>query len=329
MGTGPVTVPPWENAPDFLPRGVAQDFIGRIQQKSIAMALGRTMRMSAATESIPVVAFRPSAAFVTPAYGGRKPITEIKWTSKEIKVEEVAAVLPVPNAWIMDANFDVEGQVESEMADAMAWAIDAAIMDGTGAPASFPPGGVVAFATPQTGTDPLTTIDDGMTLLEGQGVLPDGIAAGPAIGSALRAAYREAKALPGVEPAMTIYGVPVSRSLIWNFDPEAIIGGWQYLAIGIREDVTFGRSTDGVLFDDAGALVASAFQDNVTLVKVYARIGVAIGQPMMPGPGSQPLVNPFVTCEWVAPAGGEALSAGSGGAERSATTRKRGSSEDA
>jgi hypothetical protein len=326
MGTGPVTVPPWENAPDFLPRGVAQDFIGRIQQKSIAMALGRTMRMSAATESIPVVAFRPSAAFVTPAYGGRKPITEIKWTSKEIKVEEVAAVLPVPNAWIMDANFDVEGQVESEMADAMAWAIDQAIMDGTGAPASFPPGGVIAFATPgPTGGDPLTALDAGMTLLEGQGILPDGVAAGPAIGSALRQAYRDAHALPGEAPAMTIYGVPVSRSLIWNFEPEAIVGGWSYLAIGIREDVTFGRSTDGVLFDDAGVLVASAFQDNVTLVKVYARIGVAIGQPMMPGPGSQPLVNPFVTCEWQSVT--EPPPPPPEGGERSATVRKRSSAE--
>lgn len=293
-----VTVPPWTNADQFLPRGVAQDFIGVIEQVSIALSLGRTMRMSEATESIPIVAFRPQAKFVTPAYGGRKPATEIRWSAVEIRAEEVAATIPVPNAWIMDAGFDVEGQVERELATAMANAIDDAIMRGVGAPASFPTGGVVAFADAVTGGDAIEAISEGFENLEEKGILPDGIAAGAAIGSALRAAYAEAGALPGVAPANTLWGVPVRRSLSWESPPDAIVGGWQYLAIGIREDVTFGRSNDGVLLNDAGAIIASAFQDNVTLVKVYARLGCAIGMPSRPKPGAAVPQKPFASARW-------------------------------
>jgi Phage capsid family len=302
-----VTVPPWGNADQFLPRGVAQDFIGAIEEASMALALGRTMRMSEATESIPIVAFRPQAKFVTPAYGGRKPATEIRWTAVEIRAEEVAATIPVPNAWIMDAGFDVEGQVERELANAMAWAIDQAILEGIGAPASFPTGGVLAFADAVTGPDAMDTISEAFENLEAKGIMPDGVAAGASIGSALRGAYQEARALPGVAPANSLWGVPVRRSLAWEPPPDAIVGGWQYLAIGIREDVTFGRSNDGVLLNDAGAIIASAFQDNVTLVKVYARIGCAIGMPARAKPGAIEPQKPFAKATWSG--GAEAASA--------------------
>ena len=315
MSTGPVTVPPWTNADQFLPRGVAADFIGAIEEASMALALGRVMRMSEATESIPIVAFRPRAKFVTPAYGGRKPATEIRWTAVEIRAEEVAATIPVPNAWIMDAGFDVEGQVERELANAMAYAIDQAILQGDGAPASFPPGGVVAFADEVTGADAIGTISEAFEDLESKGILPDGIAAGASIGSVLRAAYAEAGALPGVRPADTLWGVPVRRSLAWDPPPDALVGGWQYLAIGIREDVTFGRSNDGVLLDDAGAIIATAFQDNVTLVKVYARLGCAIGMPSRATPGASVPQKPFAAAKW---------SSATSGASAQASEHRRG-----
>lgn len=312
------TDPPPTAPPDYealLPQGVAQDFIGRIEAESIAIAMGRTLRMSEASESIPIVAFRPKASFVSPAYGGRKPVTEVRWSAVEIRPEEVAAVVPVPNAWIMDAGFDVEGQVEAELATAMAWAIDRAILFGDGAPASFPPGGVAAFAEAVSGADALTAIDAAMSFLEGEGIPPTGIVAGPAIGSALRAAYTAAQALPGVAPAQVLYGVPVRTSLTWDTEEggDALVGGWPYLAIAIRENVTFGRSVDGVLVDDDGSIITTAFQDNVTLVKVYARLGCAIGTPIKPGPGSIDdvgVAKPFAKASWTSGAG----TAGAGGA---------------
>jgi hypothetical protein len=294
-----VTVPPWENADELLPRGVATDFISMVEEASVALQLGMTLRMAAATESIPLIAFRPQAKWVSPAYGGRKPATEIKWTAVEIRAEEVAAVVPVPRAWIADAGFDVEGQVERSLAGAVAYAIDEAILFGNDAPASFPVGGVMAFADAVTGDNPLDAVSNAFADLEGKGIIPDGIGAGAAIGSALRAAYIEAGALPGVRPAATLWGVPVHQSLVFTgADADAIVGGYQYLAIGIREDVTFGTSDDGVLLDDSGEIIASAFQDNVRLVKIYARLGCAIGQPSRATPGEAEPQKPFAAATW-------------------------------
>jgi len=305
MGTttppAPVTVPPWTNASELLPRGVATDFVGLIEQTSVVLRLGRVLRMSEAMEMIPLIAFMPQAEWVNPAYGGRKPASQIQWTSAQIQAEEVACTVPVPRAWIMDAHFDVEGQVERALASAIAYAIDEAVLFGTNAPASFPVGGVMAFADPVTGTDALDAISNGFADIEGKGIVPDGIGAGAAIGAVLRAAYLDANESPSVAPRNTLWGVPIEQSVVFQgAAAEAIVGGWQYLAIGIREDVTFGLSDDGVLLDSTGAILASAFQDNVRLVKVYARIGAAIGQPALATPGAQAPQKPFAAVTWTA-----------------------------
>ncbi len=284
-----------------LPRGVAADFVGLIEASSAALALGNTMRMSEGQESLPVVSFLPVAGFVNPRYGGRKPATKVEWDAESIVAEEIAAVVPVPNAWIMDAGFDVEGQVERTLATAVAKVIDEAVMFGTGAPATFPAGGVVgASGAAITGADALTALDNAFSSLEGDGVTPDGIAASSLIGSALRKAYQAAAALPGEAPAQTIWGVPVSRGAFWDSTKgDAIVGGWQFLALGIREDITYGRSNDGVLVDGTGAVIASAFQDNLTLIKIYIRLGCAIGRPLNPdGSGA---ITPFATADWTTP----------------------------
>jgi hypothetical protein len=117
------------------------------------------------------------------------------------------------------------------------------------------------------------------------------------IGGALRQAYREAAALPGERPAPTLWGVPVSLGRVWDASGgDALLGDWQYLVIGIREDITFGRSTEGVLMNDAGEIVANAFQDNLTLIKIYTRIGAAIGKPIDPASNAE--VEPFASAKW-------------------------------
>ena len=288
------------NYDEVLPRGVAADFVGLIQASSAALALGNVLRMSEAQESLPIVSFLPQAGFVSPRYGGRKPATNVEWDVQAIIAEEIAAVVPVPNAWMMDAGFDVEGQVEASLATAVARVIDGAILFGTGAPATFPTGGVVGAAgAPVTGTDPIDTLSQAFGAVEADGLTPNGVAASSIIGGALRAAYTAAAALPSETPQQNLWGVQVSRGAFWDSTKgDAIVGDWQYLAIGIREDLTFGRSTDGVLLDTAGEIIASAFQDNVTLVKVYIRLGCAIGRPLNPDGSGQ--VTPFSVADWTA-----------------------------
>jgi hypothetical protein len=87
------------------------------------------------------------------------------------------------------------------------------VLYGTGAPASYPAGGIAALAgAAQTGADALTAIDAAASQVEASGLIPNGIAAGAAIGSALRKAYRDVMAPPSTTPEPNVYGMPVVRT---------------------------------------------------------------------------------------------------------------------
>ena len=48
----------------------------------------------------------------------------------------------------------------------------------------------------------------------------------------------------------------------------------------MREDITFDLSTDGVLANPAGDIQVSAFQDDMTLVRVVFRAGCVLAKPL-------------------------------------------------
>jgi hypothetical protein len=152
-----------------------------------------------------------------------------------------------------------------------------------------------------SGTDALDAIDKAAAVVEATGLIPDGIIAGAAIGSALRKAYREIAAPPSTAPEANIYGMPVRRTPAW--DPtkgDALIGDFTMLLVGIREDISFDLSDSATLTDGAGNVVVSAFEQDVTAMRAYMRVAVAIAQPVQPdGSG---VVVPFEFADWSATA---------------------------
>jgi hypothetical protein len=91
--------------------------------------------------------------------------------------------------------------------------------------------------------------------------------------------------------------MPVERSAVWdNTHGDALVGDWSKLLVGVREDIRFEMSTEGILQDDTGAIVVNAFQDDVTLLRAFMRVGIAIGKPIQPD-GSGATV-PFEFTDW-------------------------------
>jgi capsid protein len=282
---------------DALTTREVTEFFGAIRTKSVVLQLGNVQRMSAGQESLPVVSFLPVAGFTSVRYGGRKPATKIEWSAEAVIPREIACTFAIPRAWVDDAGFDVWGQARPLAADAIARVLDAAVLFGTNAPTEFPTGGLAG--TPLTGADALEAIDAGMAAVEASGLLPNGIASGTAIGSALRAEYRSIGALPSEAPTPSIYGLPVATTPIWEADEgDGLIGDWTKLLIGIREDVTYDTSEEAVLQDAAGVIIANAFQENLVAMRVYMRVGVAVGTPIkVDGTGD---ATAFVAVDWTA-----------------------------
>ena len=58
------------------------------------------------------------------------------------------------------------------------------------------------------------------------------------------------------------------------------MGDYDYVVVGIREDIRYDLSEDGVLTDGAGAVTVNAFQDDSTLMRAYMRVGIVVGTPL-------------------------------------------------
>jgi len=284
---------------NLIPREMADQMLSLARQQSVVLSLGNTRRMSAGLASIPVVSFLPVAGFVNPTYGGRKPATKIEWGAKQIVAEEVACVAAIPNAFVDDVGFPLWDEVRAEFSAAIARAIDTAVLFGDGAPASFPVGGIQAIAgAAVSGADALAAIDGAMAAVEASGATPTGIASSSVIGTAMRQYLRETLAPAGEGAGQSLYGLPVEVTRVWDETAgDALVGDWTFLLVGVRQDMTFDQSPDAVLQDGTGAIIANAFQDDLTAFRIYMRLGVAVGQPI--NDEGTPIA-PFKFADWTA-----------------------------
>jgi len=290
-------MPPTDTDFDSLiPVAISTALLDVIEHTSVALQLGTTIRMPQGLEQFPVVSALPSADWVNPRFGGRKPATKIEWSSQMIVPEELGCVLAIPAAFIDDAGFPVWDQVRPLVSSAMARVIDDALLFGNGEPATFPADGV-SGGTVVTGADALAAIDAGMAQLEEQGLVPNGIASSAAIGTALRQTYRELMVTPEAAPAQTLYGLRVAVAQVWDDTKgDAIVGDWSKLIVGIRQDIRFDTSEQAILQDAAGEIIANAFQEDLVAMRCYMRLGAAIGSPINAATGET--TDPFVNVDW-------------------------------
>jgi hypothetical protein len=280
----------------LIPQAVSDQLLNAVTVESVAMALGTVIRMPQGLEQFPVVSALPAAGWVNPRFGGQKPATKIEWSSQQIVPEELACALAIPSAFVDDAGFPVWDQVRPLVSSAMAQVIDDALLFGNGEPPSFPPNGV-SGGTVITGTDALDAIDKGMAAVEAEGLIPNGIASGTAIGTALRQEYRALMVTPEAPPAQTLYGLPVEVSTVWDSSKgDAIVGDWTKLVIGLRQDIRFETSDSAILQDAAGEIIANAFQEDLVAMRCYMRLGAAIGSPLKAdGSGTS---DAFANVDW-------------------------------
>lgn len=310
---------------NLVPANVARELIAGAIEESAVLQLARVLRVPAGTSSIPVVSALPTAGFVT-AHGGRKPAAVIEWSSERITPEEIAVVAAIPDDFIEDATFPIWDEVRPLLAQAIGQVLDAAVLWGTGAPASFPTGGVEAVAgAAETGATVLEAVSNAMAVVEQSGLMPTGHVAGPQARPELRLLRDEAGNLVYM-PAVTegapdrLFGLPLEYTRSWESDAELLTGDWNMLVVGIRTDIRFDLSNEGVLTDGAGVVTANAFQDDLTLMRAYMRVGAAIGQPAtLEGVG-----QPFALAEFTAPAG-VARASGSTAKRSSSSSSKRSS----
>jgi HK97 family phage major capsid protein len=300
-------------AGSLIPEDYVGELIKAVQVESAVLRAFRHVKMKAKVQRQSVLAGLATAGFVSPADIGFKPTSSVSWANKTITAEAVACIVPIPEEVMDDTGLDWN-DIKPYMAEAMAVAIDDAVLFGTNAPATWGvAGGVVAAAVAAgnqviAGTSAVDVFDDvnaAMALMEADGFYTDAEIGRIQWRAKLRGARDTQKGFlfPPTGPENTgigtqrgwpgkadasIMGEPVyfSRAGFSNFATGAafysLIGlESDQFVVGIRQDMTYKLLDQATLYQaDGTTIMYQLAQQDMVALRVVMRLGWVCANPV-------------------------------------------------
>lgn len=293
----------------LIPDAERREILKGVAASSVALQLGRQVQMSTKVERQPVLDALPTAYWVS-GDTGRKQTTQAEWGSKSLTAEELAVIVPIPEAVLNDSDYDLFGEIRPLLVEAIGAKLDDAILFGEDAPSSYEdaivPAAIGAGNTTAVGeivdansTNDLALdiggVDDSsgelgvMGKVEDDGYAVTGFAGRTRLKSYLRG-LRDTNGGLIFQPSLqagtpaTLYGEPV----FWNADAngawddgiELIAGDWSKLVVAVRQDITYKLFTEGVVSDDSGNVVLNLMQQDSVALRVVARYAFSVANPI-------------------------------------------------
>ena len=274
-----------------IPPEVSTVILQEATRASAALQLCNKVPMGTGVTQMPVPKTLPTASWVTASGTGRKPYTDVGLQPAVLTAEEVAAVIAIPDKMIEDTSINLWNYCRPLLAQAIGQALDAAVIYGLNPPASFPAGGVMGAAAPvNAGIDAIDSINRAMAAVEGQGLNPSGHAADLPVRSRLRGLRATTNELilgyTQIDnyQVPSVYGLPIAYTPFQNktgLNPaDFVTGDWSWAVLGVRQDIRYLIDPSAVIADASGVVQVSGFQDNVTPMKVWARFGFVLINPV-------------------------------------------------
>jgi HK97 family phage major capsid protein len=279
------------DASPLIPEDVVDEVVKAAAAESAALSLFRRVNMGTQYSQLPVMSALAQAYFVN-GDTGLKQTTEMAWQGVQLIAEEIAAFVPVPDAVVDDADFDLWAEVQDGQAEAVGVALDAAIFSGTNKPASWPtaivPAAIAAGNTAEAGTAAVEDggivgdIDTVLDAVEGDGFDASGIAAKRSLRGMLRRARDSGGQRLADLSAGTVEGLPVTFVGDGVFDATtlAVAGDFGLAVLGLRQDMTFKLLTEAVITDDTGTVIYNLPQQDMSALRVVFRAAFAVANPV-------------------------------------------------
>ena len=123
----------------LIPTEHSTQIIQDAPKTSVSLTRMRQIRMSTRTRTQPVLDSKPIAYWVG-GDTGLKQTTKMKWSGLSITAEELAAIVPIPEAVIADSGIPLWEEVTPRLAAALGYKLDQATLFGVDKPSSFPDG---------------------------------------------------------------------------------------------------------------------------------------------------------------------------------------------
>jgi HK97 family phage major capsid protein len=278
------------DADALIPKDVADQVIAAATQESAALSLFRNVQLSSKLATMPVLSALPISYWVN-GDTGLKQTSEAAWAGVTLTAEELATIIPIPEAVVDDSSFDVWAELRPALAEAIAQTLDAAAIGGISKPASWPaavvPAAIAAGNAVELGTATVEEggvtgdLDSAFDLVEADGYTVTGIAAV----SAMRGLLRKARDAGGNKLADVgsgqINGVPIEYMIAGTVPAttRAVVGDFNLAVVGIRKDITYKLLDQAVITDAGGLVIFNLPQQDMVAMRVTARYAYATAVP--------------------------------------------------
>lgn len=293
----------------LIPEEVSAEIFQTTPEQSAVLQLARRLPdMSRAQKRLPVMSALATAYFVT-GDTGLKKTTEVNWENKYVDAEELAVIVPIPEAVVDDQDYDIWGEVRPSIAEAFGKAIDEAVLFGSNIPATWNTnlGGAGLTAVTNTAGQRLslaayTDLYEALLGETGAGVAgtvmmveADGYMVNGYISTlAMRGMLRNLRDTDG----NLIFKSTVQQGTQYSVDGEpmyfpvngcwgvaannelAFMGDWTKLVYAFRQDLTYKVLDQAVIQDAQGNIVYNLAQQDMIALRCVMRLGFALPNPI-------------------------------------------------
>lgn len=284
-------------AESLIPETRAREIIQGTIAQSAVLSQGRKLpNLSSKTHKMPVLDMLPIAYFVN-GDSGNKKTTKMAWDKKVITAEEIAVIVPIPEAVLDDSEYDIWAEVRPRVEEAFGKVIDGAVLFGEDAPDSWRDD-IVTTATSATSVVTLGSSDSLYDkIMDENGVIAKVeesgfFVTGHMADISMRAKLRGLKDSTG-DPIFkanmqdgTRYSLDGSVMTFPNngaFDKTKalmISGDFSQLVYAIRQDITFKLFTEGVVQNTDGTIAYNLMQQDMVALRAVMRLGWEIPNPI-------------------------------------------------
>ena len=284
-------------AESLIPVQESNEIIQGIITQSAVLQRGRKLpNMTSKQYKMPVLDMLPIAYFVN-GDTGQKKTTKMAWDKKFIIAEEIAVIVPIPEAVLDDSEYDIWAETKPRIIEAFGKKIDGAILFGDDKPASWR-ADVVSTANTAKSVVTLGTGDDlydkimgeegSIALIENSGYFVNGHMADISMRAKLRG-LKNTNGDPLFKSDMqsgTTYsldGSPMNFPNNGSFDKSKalmISGDFSQLVYSIRQDITFKLFTEGVVQNTDGSIAYNLMQNDMVALRAVMRLGWEIPNPI-------------------------------------------------
>jgi HK97 family phage major capsid protein len=252
---------------------------------------------------MPVISALATAYFVA-ADTGLKQTSEVNWSNKYIDAEELAVIVPIPEAVLDDAGYDIWSEIRPEIVDAINYAINTAVLFGTNIPATWTTNlggagllavitaaGQAVDASTHTGDlyDEIMGPTGVISMVEADGFMVTGHIASLALRGQLRGLRDGATGQPIFVNTMqestryALDGAPIyfpTDGSVVAATALLFSGQWDQLVWAMRQDITFKILDQAVITDAGGLVIYNLPQQDMVALRAVIRLGFALPNPI-------------------------------------------------